>query len=165
MKIFPILFLAFLANLAFAQENAPSGVYLTSGFRDQKVNNRILICEGGVDLETWCRVIEERAVFERSGTDVYVWKQTRWPVGVLTGRSYSGALGLPKSSGKLLEVELNRGQIEYKTSLSFSWRYVDANSRLQIPGFRKSTKVKFLVLDSDGEIVDEFQAPSGTYQF
>lgn len=158
-KIISLLVLTFTAS-ALAVDFAPSGVYVTTGFSDSEINNRILICDYSEKLEdTYCRVIEESAKAEATDSGK-VLVNDKLELGELTGKTYEAALGVPKSTGEILQVELTeKTSISYKTKFSFGWKKIGANTDIKVPVLEKSTKVRLSV---DGKV---FNAVGGTYQY
>lgn len=159
-KIISLLVLTFTVPI-FAQDFAPSGVYVTSGFSDSAINSRILICDYSADLQdTYCRVIENgaRAAALNSG-EVFVNGNANLELGVLTGRTYGAALGTPKSSGEIHQVQLTKSNVSFKTKYSLGWTKIDSNADIKIPVIEKSTRVR---LNVQGKV---FEAVGGTYQY
>lgn len=145
-----------------ALDFAPDGVYITSGFKDSQINNRILICDYSEKFEdTYCRVIEESAKAQIQDQNIVVVQDAskKNELGLLTGREFGAGIGTPKSSGLLQEVQLTNASIEYKTLFSLEWRKIDANTSIVFPVIEKNSKVR---LKLKGKT---YKAVGATYQY
>lgn len=160
--------------------NAPSGLYLTSGFSNQDLNGLLLLCDGGSpnndpdeskrnEYQSWCQIYQNESSAQRVGSTIVldIDGQKHSIATVTNVKPYLLILegNFEKQQGNMLKIEPTQLRFEKKSWLSWSLVPYDANASFLVLAPLKKTAYRLVILDSAGGTVKTIQSEHGTYQF